>query len=147
MSKNMYTDIFLARRNTGPHIPSNRSALEFQVDQGDLKLISGRPNLAQGLINRLLTRKGELTGLGHPDYGSRLYELIGEPNTQRTRLLAEHYIREALLRDRRVKEVLEVTFKEPTRSGFSRNRMEASVSILPVDEDALSFSLTMDLGG
>ena len=34
--------------------------------------------------NRLKTQKGELAPLGHPEYGSRHHELIGQPNVERT---------------------------------------------------------------
>lgn len=59
----------------------------------------------QLLVNRLKTQRGELAALGHPDYGSRLHELIGQPNVQRTRDLVKLYVLEALRREPRVAEV------------------------------------------
>src|SRR4051812_13720116 len=56
-------------------------------DGGDLDLATGAENISQALTLRLLVRRGELTPLGWPDYGSRLHELIGEPNVVRTRAL------------------------------------------------------------
>ncbi len=72
---------------------------------GDLALASGNDNIVQALSLRLLVRKGELALLGVPDYGSRLHELIGEPNNQRTRVIAMGHARAAVEQDPRVKEV------------------------------------------
>lgn len=70
----------------------------------DLALISGRENLAQALLLRLLTPLGSLTGLGHTSYGSRLYELIGQPKTEATRNLCRAYILEVVRQESRVEE-------------------------------------------
>ena len=58
----------------------------------DLTIASGRDNLAQAIIMRLLTPRGELAALGHPQYGSRLHELVGEVNTETKRNLVRLYI-------------------------------------------------------
>lgn len=72
---------------------------------GDLALAQGNANITQALLLRLHVRQGELARLGWPNYGSRIHELIGEPNTARThtRLLA--YVREALVPDPRVQAI------------------------------------------
>src|SRR5262245_57940135 len=62
----------------------------------DLDIISGRKNLAQAIVIRLLTPRGELEPLGHPEYGSRLHELVGRENTPTTRNLVKLFILEAL---------------------------------------------------
>jgi len=72
----------------------------------DLQLADGLPNLEQALANRLKTRKGELAPLGHPDYGSRHHELIGEPNVDRTRHLIKLYVLQALRAEPRIEQVL-----------------------------------------
>jgi phage baseplate assembly protein W len=76
--------------------------------KGDLQTVSGRENLGQALMQRLLTRKGELTDLGHPRYGSRLHELIGQPNNQATRDLVRLYAKECVMQEPRVKDIAEV---------------------------------------
>jgi phage baseplate assembly protein W len=80
---------------------------------GDLDLARGVDNIDQALRLRLLVRKGELAPLGWPDYGSRLHELIGEPNLARThaRLLA--FAREAVEQDPRVEQVLQIQAEVP----------------------------------
>ena len=54
----------------------------------DLVLSSDLDNLRQAIEIRLLTPKGELAPLGHSDFGSRLPDLIGTPNTETARNLA-----------------------------------------------------------
>ena len=72
--------------------------------------------LEQALVNRLKTRKGELAPLGHPDYGSRHHELIGEPNVERTRNLIKLYVLQALRDEPRIEQVLKVDVRAPTRA-------------------------------
>jgi len=75
---------------------------------GDLALAAGASNISQALSLRLMVRLGELARLGLPDYGSRLHELIGQPNNQRTRVLAMGLARTAIEQDPRVKQVVTV---------------------------------------
>jgi phage baseplate assembly protein W len=98
---------------------------------GDIATVSGRENLAQALINRLLTRKGDLTRLGHPDYGSRLHSLIGELNNTRFRGKAEIFIRECLAREKRIAEIVIITFSEPNRHD-TREMIQAQVIVKPI---------------
>jgi phage baseplate assembly protein W len=59
----------------------------------------------QLFIIRLKTHKGELAPLGHPEYGSRHHELIGQPNVERTRALIKLHVLEALSHEPRVAKV------------------------------------------
>ena len=72
---------------------------------GDLALAEGNENIVQALTLRLLVRRGELALLGWPNYGSRLHELIGEPNNQRTHTILMAHARAAVEQDPRVVEV------------------------------------------
>ena len=76
--------------------------------QRDLALTDGIDNFTQAVANRLKTRKGELSSLGHPNYGSRHHELLGEPNVDRTRNLIKLYVLQALRDEPRIEKVLEV---------------------------------------
>lgn len=96
---------------------------------GDLETISNEYNLGQAIANRLRTRQRELADLGHPRYGSHLYELVGEPNNERTRELARMYTRECVAQDARVKEVVSVTVKSPSDEPC---RIDIHISILPI---------------
>ncbi len=79
----------------------------------DVGGVVGRENLGQAIILRLLTPRGELSELAHPEYGSRLHELIGRQNTETTRNLVKLFILESLQAEARIEEVLEVSV-EPT---------------------------------
>jgi phage baseplate assembly protein W len=77
----------------------------------DLSVVKGRANLVQSLILRLNTERGELAELGHPNYGSRHHQLIGEPNTETNRNLIKLYILECLKQEPRLKEIKKVDVK------------------------------------
>ena len=80
---------------------------------GDLALAVGNDNIVQALRLRLQVRRGELAPLGIPAYGSRLHELLGEPNNQRTRVIAMGHARAAVEQDPRVAKVLQVLADTP----------------------------------
>ncbi len=76
-----------------------------QNGAGDLGLAHGNENIVQALTLRLRVRRGELAPLGWPAYGSRLHELIGEPNINRIHVRLMAYARSAIEEDPRVAEV------------------------------------------
>ena len=80
---------------------------------GDLALAEGIDNIVQALRLRLLVRRGEMAPLGLPRYGSRLHELLGELNNQRTRVMAMGHARAAVEQDPRVKSVVSVQAASP----------------------------------
>lgn len=113
---------------------------EGAADLTDLGTVSGRDNLAQAIWMRLLTPRGELAALGHPEYGSRLHELIGRPNSETTRNLAKLHVLEALRQERRVAKVVEVAV-EASPGGRERDRVSLRLKVLPLGE-----SRVLDLG-
>jgi len=136
-------DLMLFRRQTGRLI-GNRETVDLGVDRQDLAVIWGQANLAQSLLNRLHTRRGELAQLGHPDYGSRLHQLIGGLNNTSTCLLAELYIRECLAQESRISDVVEVAFAPPSQS--NRDVLQGTVTVSPTgDLPPYSFNLSIDL--
>lgn len=130
----MSTDLCLAYRDFG-QLASDRQGVDLVIEHGDLKLVSERANLTQAIINRLLTRRGELTSLGHPDYGSRLYQLIGEPNSRRTQALAELYIRESLESEPRIRELVAITFTPLSLQLNKRATLEMAIVVMPGADD------------
>ncbi|MEH2291335.1 DUF2634 domain-containing protein [Nostoc sp.] len=139
-------DILLTRRKTGQFL-SDRELVDLQPTNRDLSTVKGLDNLAQAIINRLITRQGELAALGHPNYGSRLYKLVGEQNNQRSQALAELYIRECLAQESRISEVLEIIFATP-RTVFERNTLKITINIKTVGIDTpspLSIALNLNL--
>ena len=96
-----------------------REGADLAIGLQDFETVSGIDNLVQALTLRLLVDRGELDGLGHPRYGSRIRDLIGEPLDRANLELLRRYVRQELLRDPRVEEVLlvRVTPHEPRHDG------------------------------
>lgn len=141
----MSTDLYLTRRSLGDQA-DDRTAVDIGYERGDVQVVSDRANLAQAIINRLLTRQGELTDLGHPSYGSRLYQLVGEPNSRRSQLLADLYIRQSLAAEPRIREVTAITFSPPSPS--KREVLEVQIIIHPADDSGpLALTMAMNLEG
>jgi phage baseplate assembly protein W len=142
----MATDLQLTHRLLGEQA-SDRMSVDLADDErGGLQLASGRANLAQSVLSRLLTRQGELAGLGHPNYGSRLYQLIGEPHTRRTQTLANLYIRESLAAEKGIQEIVAITFAPPSLRADKRNVLEVTIVIRPADTEEL-LTIAVTLGG
>ncbi len=106
-----------------------RSVQHSRPDR-DLDTTSGIENLTQALANRLKTRKGELAALGHPDYGSRHHELIGEPNVERTRNLIKLYVLQALRDEPRVEKVLSATVRAEHSPPRDTVRIELQLRVI-----------------
>ncbi len=111
----------------------------------DFTLVSDRDNLAQAVIIRLLTPRGELVALAHPDYGSRLPELIGRQRTETTRNLAKLYVIEALKQERRIAEIVQVTVSDMPGD---RHRINIFIQVKPIDDSRIIDlgPFTLDLG-
>jgi phage baseplate assembly protein W len=129
-------------RNPGHDlVPARRS----ETGQQDLATFSSLDNLEQALMLRFLTRQGELTLLGHPDYGSRLHELIGEPNTESTRNRAKMYALIALGAEPRVAQVISV---DVTTDAADRSRINITAALKTLHEDTeLNLVFPFFLGG
>jgi phage baseplate assembly protein W len=111
----------------------------------DVALADGLANLEQALANRLKTRKGELATLGHPDYGSRHHELIGEPNVERTRHLIKLYVLQALRDEPRIEQVLAASVRAEHVPPRSSVRIELALRVRG-EPDLLNLVLPFSLG-
>lgn len=105
------------------------------VDDGsfgprDLEVANGVTTLTQALANRLKTRKGELAPLGHPEYGSRHHELIGQPNVERTRNLIKLYILQALKHEARIEKVTRAIVRPEHNPPRSTVRVELEIKVI-----------------
>ena len=96
----------------------------------DLKVATAIDNLTQALANRLKTRRGELAALGHPEYGSRHHELIGEPNVPRTRNLIKLYVLQALRDEPRIEKVLSATVRAEHNPPRDAVRIELALRVV-----------------
>lgn len=75
---------------------------------GDLGTVEGEETVLQAIRHRLCTRRGELTELGHPEYGSLLETVIGEPNTEDTHRVIETLVRDCLQYEPRIENIIEI---------------------------------------
>lgn len=110
------------------------TTLRPETGQVDLARLSEVENLQQALLLRFLTPVGELAHLGHPDYGCRLQELIGEPNTETNRNRAKLFTLLALQAEPRVKKVLAVTV---TTRRQAPSQVDIAVSLQVIDGDTV----------
>lgn len=101
----------------------------------DLETLSMQENLEQALLLRFLTPLGELTELGHPDYGSRLFELIGELNNETNRNRAKLYVLEALAAEHRVAQP--PLLVKVTQNKAVPTEMDITIQLKPIDSDSI----------
>ncbi len=143
------TDLLLTPAEREPAraytVVGSRDVLDRPVpDVAELPTVSGRDNLGQALLIRLLTPRGELAALGHPGFGSSLHEVIGRPNTPTTRGLIRLHVLTALAEEPRVAKVVRVEVA-PVRG--RRHLVTVDVAVLPqLQTDPLQLpTLTLDL--
>jgi phage baseplate assembly protein W len=98
----------------------------YGVDDARRASTSGQTEV---IILRLLTPRGELAALGHPEYGSRLHELVGRQNTATTRNLAKLFILESLQAERRIAGVVAV---DVSPDPVIRERIDVLVQVQPI---------------
>ena len=75
----------------------------------DLVACASVDTAVQAVVHRIKTVRGELADLGHPEYGSRHHELVGQPNTVRNRNLVKLYLLQALALEPRIRKVLKAS--------------------------------------
>lgn len=102
------------------------------ISEVDLETLSYAENMIQALFLRFLTPSGELAVLGHPEYGSRLSDLIGELNNETTRNRAKLFVLEALAAEPRVQEVLSVAVTQNKRDPV---QMDIALSLRIIESD------------
>jgi len=99
----------------------------------DLQTVTGVDNAVQAVIHRIKTELGELSSLGHPNYGSRHHQLIGQPNTSHNRNLVKLYILQALAFEPRIAEILEAkVLFDPLRD---RDKVNVALTIRLIDAE------------
>jgi len=117
-----------------------------ETAQVDLKTLSGVKDLQQSLLLRFLTRVGELEILGHPNYGSRLHELIGELNSETNRNRAKLFVLQSISGEPRIEKVLSIAV---TQNSSDPNRVDIDMSLKAIDFDTpfnLVFPFFLDTG-
>ena len=100
---------------------------------GDLATIAKEDNLVQAIISRLSTDEGELTDIGHADYGSRLFELIGEVNNAATRQRLKAEVQGCLSQEPRIKKIVDIIV---TPHPKDPHRADIDITVLPVESSS-----------
>ena len=98
----------------------------------DLATHEGVNNLKQALLLRFLTQAGELSQLGHPNYGSKLHELIGELNNETNRNRAKLFVLQALAAEPRVQEVRDVRV-----TARRKDEIQIDVEVVSIEDGSL----------
>lgn len=118
-------------------------SVDLDLARGELTVIDGLDNLGQALALRLLTEVGELRAIGHPTYGSRVRERIGEPLDRANLELLRRLVRKALSSDPRVKEVRSVRLSP---RADTPGVVEVQASVMAVSGEPVQVQLVADLG-
>ena len=118
--------------NLGRDVALNERADIYINTKNDLAQIMYDPNLTQAIINRLKTQIGEI--ILHPEYGSRLYELIGTAPDDLSLPTARMHVREALLQEPRIEEIISIT---PSWVNTTRNAMDIGIIVKPIEDLAV----------
>ncbi|MEM6621911.1 MAG: hypothetical protein AAF674_06750 [Pseudomonadota bacterium] len=127
--------------------PSRRADSALHLDRRatvagyDLDLVKDRDAVGQAVWLSLAIPRGELTQLGHPNFGSRLHLLIGELMTETTLTRSIAYIREALRGDPRFK-LRDIVL---TRNVADPGAIDVAISVDP--EATLVFDLQSLIAG
>ena len=95
--------------------------------QDDFGVVTYLDNAAQAIVNRFRTNVAELTL--HPLYGCRLPRMIGDPSRENTLSLVKMHVRDALLQEPRVAEILTIRprFEDAARQIIS---VEVEVTVI-----------------
>lgn len=107
---------------------------DLTVTKGDFETVSDDNNLVQAIMHRLTTDEGELYDIGHADYGSRLHDLVGEPNNARTRERLKNLIHACLAEEPRI---IEVTDIKVTQNQYDLNRLDIEITVLPIGKSTV----------
>lgn len=132
----------------GPGIPLDLTPAEGTSGRlADLGRVDGRSNVAQALVLRLLTAKGELEPLGLTDFGSEHLRLVGEPNTQANRNLLRLYVLDTVRREPRVASVEELAVERPDAAA-ARDTVDIRLTVrLHRDPQPLSLVVPFSFAG
>lgn len=109
-----------------------KTQIRAETQQVDLKTLTGVEDLQQALMLRFLTRVGEMEILGHPTYGSRLYELIGELNSETNRNRAKLFVLKSIADEPRIEQVLSISV---TQNISDPNRIDIDMTLKAINFD------------
>lgn len=143
MADVLFTDLRLRFNENGADLDCNGFGSNSDAKpRRDIQTVSGLDNLAQALKLRLLIPRGELTQLGHPTYGSRVADLIGETLDRSNLELLRRYVRKALKSDPRVDDIVSLAV---TAHRDFPGAVDVTAKVRAVTGDTVPLDLTMML--
>ena len=104
---------------------------------GDMELVSGVANAKQSVYNQILTEKGTYPSVD-TEYGSEIYEALGEDYESATVEALQVYIKNALLENPRVKEIRRI---EPYASVNGDLNIILTIVLVNGTEDTLNLNI------
>jgi phage baseplate assembly protein W len=107
----------------------SQGKLTVDAATGDLTVVTGRDNLKQAIVHRIVTDRGEL--IYHPEYGCKIQRRKGSKNTPVALLLGRSDIQDALEQENRLKRINKIT---TTSSG---DVLAAQVDVTPISGDSV----------
>ncbi len=118
-----------------------RGAVDLALEAQGLSTVTGLDNLVQALSLRLLVDRGDLSAIGHPRYGSRIRDLIGETMDRPNRELIRRYVRRALLDDPRVQDVVDTVVSVRADAPDS---VDVRAVVKAIDGSEIQLEVTLD---
>jgi len=126
---------------TDLRIVFSADGVDLSGPEKGLETVTGLENLRQALLLRLLTDQGELSGIGHPGYGSRLSACLPDaPLEERDRELLRRSVHRTLLQDDRVAEVREILIN-PVPDQSKKLSIQAAVCAVSGNELSLEVDI------
>ena len=104
---------------------------------GDMELVNGLANARQSIYNQILTEKGTYPSID-TDYGSEIYETLGEDFEDATVEALQVYIKNALLENPRVKEITRI---EPYKTVTGELNIILNIVLVNGTENALNLNI------
>lgn len=105
---------------------------------GDMELRSGFENAKQSILNQILTEKGTYPSIDS-DYGSEIYEVLGEDYESATVEALQIYIQNALLENPRVKEISRI---EPHQTVKGELNFILTITLVNGSEDTINLNIS-----
>lgn len=104
---------------------------------GDMELVRGIANARQSIYNQILTEKGTYPSID-TEYGSEIYEALGEDFEDATVEALQVYIKNALLENPRVKEITRI---EPYKTVTGELNIILNVVLVNGTENTLNLNI------
>lgn len=104
---------------------------------GDMELVNGLANARQSIYNQILTEKGTYPSIDS-EYGSEIYEALGEDFEDATVEALQVYIKNALLENPRVKEIPRI---EPYKTVTGELNIILNIVLVNGTENTLNLNI------